>query len=82
MENRRVSDQILIEMSEKIGQIHGTLKAMEKRHDDTMETLKSHDDRLDTLEETKYKAHGFLIGVAGLAGAVGSYASHLLGVFK
>lgn len=77
-----MSDQVLLDMSRMIGEIHGTLKSMEQRHDQTMETLSKHDDRISDLETTKHKAHGFAIALGGISGAVGTYLTHVIGVFK
>lgn len=77
-----MSDPVLLDMSRMIGEIHGTLKSMEQRHDQTMETLEKHDGRISHLEETKNKAHGFAIAFGGLSGAIGTYLTHVVGVFK
>lgn len=77
-----MSDQVLLDMSRMIGEIHGTLKAMETRHDQTMKTLTKHDERITDLETTKHKAHGLALGLGAVAGFLSSNLQHLFGFFK
>lgn len=77
-----MSDNVLLDMSRMIGEIHGTLKAMETRHDQTMETLTKHDERITDLETTKHKAHGLALGLGAVAGFVSSNLHNFFGMFK
>lgn len=77
-----MSDNVLLDMNRMIGEIHGTLKSMERRHDETMEKLDKHEVRIVSLEQTKHTAHGVAIGLGGISGIVGTYFSHIIGIFK
>ncbi len=70
---------ILIEMSERLGQIHGTVSALDKKQDDFMTCVRSHESRLSELEATKHKAHGYIVGVSTISAFIGAAISNLWG---